>query len=1326
MGSWNLNVGDQSTNTPTIPLNNEEETSKSSTSGWNLGVELKQTTETSPETTATEVEAEPTPLATDTIIEEYGVIARQAEAEEEALPQVLATDLIDAEIAQEDLYDNELNPDMYYTQTDFEAFAGSEAPFLQQAYLDMLKEERKADPKSPYLNGEIARLEQEGWAIPEYEDDPSTTIDESDLFDRIENNLPINDNRFPPIFVEKFVKEFNRRNTPEEIKFARESAEMQYQEYKNTLEPRALEQAKEAGFDDIESWVASLPEDRQERWNSQPRTRQEFFDRIIEKSDDNIRGSMMMAYSMLNAESPVMRKAAELIMMSDDFNLSGGNFAVMLQEIVNPASAIGDMSVDAARFSRQTYGAWSKFMEIFDEAKKVDPSDERTLGQYLGGMAGAAFWTTLDTASLIPGVNFAKARVKGAKNWLDNPIYNKARNARRAGEKREIELRAALRNKVKDNPNVEQEIFDDLEARGLVIYTEKDGKKVLDREKLREAGLKKTREIMTGELVDADGNSVIANIPEDALTVPILDAKSLDGIISTLIDLRKIAPKEFTRKGERSIDAMVRVVLERKVEPTRMMQVLADNGLTFEEFVVGTFGSVSKAGEVLGTFGAIKRFKPKKLLDEIDSAVKIKQENVFFDLYNRYFLRSEAIAKGALVAPIAVAARNVASAVSRAPLEVLNGVLSNAMLEFSRKGIKDGSKALIPYTNNSIWKGSLDPLKYMFSDPRSAKHFSEYILEQSPDHMKLIYNTLNEIQLNLGRGRASKRNNPIAAADRVFDTMMSDAEDMVAMLNMPNRIQELGIRNATFYSELKRLVKREYNVDFEQALEEGKLMDFFRDSTSVRPENAPSFVNLLDQAANKSLRVTYSAAPDNVVLRKTAEFISKSPATILMPFPRFVANGFEYFAEMGGVGFIATGGLPIGGAVKPLARKAYSLFDRSVRGPLTARETEQIANNMIGVGIFMGLTDLYDRMAPERIIEEESDEELRNQRSENYKKFRVPFTDLEMDITADYPIGQMSWIIQATRERNRGTFDQWDAKKDWLQLFVGAQGRTGVTNILVEEFTNLIGDVDSDADEAKLDQIIGRALGSYATRFANPLFQIVEAERKMGFRTTERKEARQDFLITDNNMQVGITRQARSRGLMDPDAEEALMQKQTITNTGETRDNIMWRLLAGRALNDRNATLNFFSSIGIDDPNYTLGSKHKMISVQTYQNEKVSEKMPLFMDLARTAGARARKRWNQDEGLQEAYSEPEYVRIYMRDSIRNNIDKYRSKIGEGKGMLTNRLETRVDQYMQLSKDRRRMAEADFIRMKDREVDYGNYKDLEILLTYAGVNVKKRR
>ena len=1325
--SWNNSEPtNEDTVTPTLPSTVEEQDVPKKKSSWSWDIKPSTTTNSSEEVET----PQPQPLATDNIVEEYGIIAAEQEVDEEDLPQTLATDLIDFEdmnFISDDIYGNIDNPEMYYTQADAESFAAIEAPWLQQAYLDMAKEELKADPKSPYWKSEVARLEGEGFAIPEYEDDPSTPYDESDVFTRIEQGLPVNDNKFPPIFQDKFVKEFNRRNTPERVAELRDNAEIQYQEFKNTLEPRMLEQAAEAGFDDIESFIATLPEDRQEMWAARPKTRQEFFDAAVEQSDQNIRGSMMVAYSLLNAENPVTRRAAELIMLSDDFNLSGGNLATILEEIVNPAATIGEINVEAARFSRQTYGAWDKFMEIFDEARKVDPTDERTLKQYLGGMASAAAWTTLDTVALaLPAANIGKKVGGGIKKWVDDPIYNKARNARRAGQMRELELRAAVRNKVKDNPKIEQEMFDDLEARGLVIYTEQDGKKVLDRDKLREAGLEKTREIMTGELVDADGKKIPINLPEDSLTVPILDAKTFEGIVATLIDFKKIAPEEFGKKGERSIDTMVRLTLERKIEPTKVMQILADNGLTFEEFIVGTFGSVSKAGEVLGTFSALGKVKPKNIVNEIDSKVAIKQEEVFSEFYNRYFLRSEAIAKGALVAPIAVAARNVASGIVRAPMEVLNNVLSNTMLEFSRRGVKGGGKALIPMTDNSVWRGSLDPLKYMFSDPRSAKHFSDYVLEQSPDHFRVIRNSLNEIQLNLGRGQASKKNTTVGAVDRVFDTMMSDAEDMVALLNTPNRIQDQLIRNATFYSELKRVVKREYNIDFEQALEEGKLMDFFRDSETVRPKDAPNFANLLDQAANRALRVTYSAAPENPALRKVSNFIAKSPATIFVPFPRFIANGFEYFAEMGAVGYIATGGLPIGGAVKPLARKAYSMFDRSMRGPLTVRETEAIANNMIGAGIFMGLTDLYDRTTPERIIEEETDEDLRNQRSENYKQFRVPFTDLEMDMTADYPVAQMSWIIQATRERNRGTFDQWDAKNDWLELFVGAQSRTGVTNILVEEFTNIIGNVDKEADQAKLDQTIGKALGAYATRFVNPLFQIVEAERKMGFRTTERKEARQDFLITDPNFQLGFTRQARARGLMDPDAEAALDQKQTITNTGETRDNIMWRVLAGRSLRDRDATLNFFSSIGIDDPNYDLGSRHKMISVQSYQNEKVSEKMPMFIDLARSAGARARAQWNKDDALQQSYTEAEYVRIYMRDSIKNNINKYRNMIGEGKGMIVNRIETRVDQFMALGKDRRRMAEADFIRRTGREIDFGDYKDLERLLTYAGVDIKKRR
>lgn len=320
--SWSTNEStEQDTVSPTVPSTVEEQDVSKKKSSWSWDVEP-----VSPTDASEEIEA-PQPLATDELIEEYSIIAAEQEAEidEEDLPQVLATDLIDFEdmrFISDDIYGNIDNPDMYYTELDIERFARDDAPFLQQAYLDMAKEELKADPKSPYWKNEVARLERQGFAIPEYEDDPNTPIDESDLFDRIENNLPINDNKFPPIFVEKYVKELNRRNTPETIAEVRKTSEIQYQEYKNTLEPRALEQAKEAGFDDIDSWISSLPEDRQEMWNSQPRTRQEFFDRAIEKSDENIRGSMMVAYSLLNAENPVTRHAAELIMMSDDFNLT--------------------------------------------------------------------------------------------------------------------------------------------------------------------------------------------------------------------------------------------------------------------------------------------------------------------------------------------------------------------------------------------------------------------------------------------------------------------------------------------------------------------------------------------------------------------------------------------------------------------------------------------------------------------------------------------------------------------------------------------------------------------------------------------------------------------------------------------------------------------------------------------------------------------------------------------------------------------------------------------------------------------------------------------
>lgn len=1150
-------------------------------------------------------------------------------------------------VSEQDRFNNEENAEMQFYGVDANRYAEVTLPQLKELYKEDIELQLKDDPNSPYLLSEIER-----------EDDPN-----SEYLQALE---------------EKYIAEYERLFTPERIEEIRANAEIQWADRQKILK-KFEPFAKEQGYDDTLSWIADVAL-KDPKWSAYldtpegdssfvAETKQQFFDRSITRELDRLDKQLLTAYSYLNGENLPRKKGMELF-LSSDLSLAEIDTLQFAKLYADPSEVLGDVNVDAARFSRK-----------FEEGD-------------IKGMAGAAAMVTLDILALAPPIQALKNAGKGFRKWLDNSQYVKAREAIEAGGRREAAIRAAVRKKLEDNRALADEFASDFESKfDVTIFKEVDGKKVIDKEALRALGQRKTQDLMSSEV----GTKI--NLPEDAATMAILKPETFEGLIGTMIDIKKKMPEEFGKRSTR-IDDMLHLVIEQKLPPDDLVGILAKNGLSFEEFIVSSYGSVSNAGQILGTWGRITRSKPKGVADDLDAKIKIKKENVLHDLYTRYFLRSEAIAKGALVAPVAVAVRNLKSGVVRAPLESLNAVLSNTMLEFQRQGLKGGSKALVPFTESSVWTGTLDNLKYMFSDPRSAKAFSEYVLAQSPDHQRQIYTTLNEIQLNLGRGGASKKNNPMGAVDRVFDTMMSDMEDLVATLNTPNRVQELMIRNATFYGELKRLVKREYGVDFEGALNEGKLMDFFRDAETVRPKDARAFTNLVDDAARKALRVTYSAQPENYVLRKTAEIISKSPATVAIPFPRFIANGIEYFGELAA------------GSATPLGRKLYSLADRSVAGPLTPRETEKIANNMIGVGLFMGLYS-YQK--------DQSD------RGENYQEVGIPFSDLEMNVLADYPVAQMNWIVRAAVEREKGTFDDWDAKNDWVELFLVPQGRTGVTNVIVDEFSSMIGGLENIPDEAKRDLAFGKLFGQYITRFANPLFQAVEAERAMGFRTTERRQSGTDFLVDDPQFEIGATRQAISRGLVDPDFEEELPPRETVTGTGRERSFILSKVLLGTSLRERNDTLDYLSEIGIDDPNFTLGSKHKVYSVRDWQDGKVSEMLPSYIRRAQREGEKRGSMWDKSETLQGKYEREEYVRLYERDSLMSNIRKYREQIGEGKSLVESRLVMRTNQYMKLPKSKRKAAEADFIRRygKRGDIDYNDYKDIERLLMLAGKDLKAK-
>ena len=73
----------------------------------------------------------------------------------------------------------------------------------------------------------------------------------------------------------------------------------------------------------------------------------------------------------------------------------------------------------------------------------------------------------------------------------------------------------------------------------------------------------------------------------------------------------------------------------------------------------------------------------------------------------------------------------------------------------------------------------------------------------------------------------------------------------------------------------------------------------------------------------------------------------------------------------------------------------------------------------------------------------------------------------------------------------------------------------------------------------------------------------------------------------------------------------------------------------------------------------------------------------------------------------------------------NNIKKYRTAVGEGRAMIDTRLEKRTDQFMKLGEDRRKMAIAMFHKMRQKDIDFSDYRDMERLLQYSGVDLRPK-
>ena len=791
-----------------------------------------------------------------------------------------------------------------------------------------------------------------------------------------------------------------------------------------------------------------------------------------------------------------------------------------------------------------------------------------------------------------------------------------------------------------------------------------DGVLVLDTKKAREVGKQTTQRIADAERTSrrqiATGSADIKMsefaelaVGGDEITIPILKPEKLDGIVAIASDYKRKFKNDWD-ESDTVIDNLFRLTVSKDIEldGQDLIDDLDKYGLSFEDYVLSVVGSGSDAGRVLERLSRIKRVRP---MSEKDDAIVKAMAEAQGD-FRKFVVRLEGIRRGLLVSQLATAARNLESAVVRSPLESLANVFDTALWNVSNKGYGAGALSLISPQN---WKDSFNVHKYMFNGrPDEVAGFVDLILDRPEfdTQFSRMFDNLNEIQMAQGRGSGT-----------VIDKILSGTEDVVQALNMPNRWQEFLVRRATFLGELERLVRREYDMDLFDALQQGKLRSLMNDASDVKPENARSFIDLIDESVTKSLDVTYAKTPDVPLFRNISSFITRNGLTVAIPFPRFMFNSMELMGQYAG------------GSIPVITRKVMGLVDQKYRGPLTTKDRQRISRNIVGVlgGGGTGLAALSalteDEEDPESLQQAMSDAlmsmatvgaayqyrsgfagDVPDSFNEVYTGTEEDGTRVVLDIKPQFPLSQYMYLGEATRQIEKGTFSDFFDAREFIETFTGSNFRRGSGHVILDEVAAIIdGGSDIMAGE-NLGRALGRALGEYLGTWMIPFGQAIEAQRAYGSRSLDYLDHRPDpslggfetFLKTTKKYALG------NRGInVTPEEESDVPSRVDIFDPESRRVRPMQRLLFGLGQRTADAEYaEYLKAMGFDS--YDLASKSKVPSIENFENSILLEQLPMITEAAKVF----------EESIREGYKNG----LLPDGTPMENPDLYRRKISEDK------------------------------------------------------------
>ena len=964
-----------------------------------------------------------------------------------------------------------------------------------------------------------------------------------------------------------------------------------------------------------------------------------------------------------------------------------------LKGLVVAVEAVSETAEDAGEAITQavhdTFTEDNKILGM--TGKEILPFDPKTAGKKFARdlsmmveMAEAV--PAVGSATGIAGAAARKAALKPLKEAKESAEIVAKVEARKlriqraraatADEIAEREARAA--EKAAANRDISDELITQFEERtGKTVSNVVDGHKVLDGELARRAGVETAEEVAEAnkgtvrEFLRGDSSQTEAALLAgmgDEITQPLLKPEKLDALVATVADLKAKYPDAFDN-NKTVIDNLFELTVNKElIAGDELIDMLNKYNINFEDYILTVVGSGSEAGKVLQKLSQIKRMRPaNEMIAMQEAATKEAAGSI-----RKTVMRIENIRRGGLVSQLATAARNLQSGAIRAPLEGFGNVMDNALYMLDEKGYAAAGKELVS-TNN--WKDSFRHMKYMFGPETrlDVKDYVDFLMEQPElaGQADLLFNNINEIQKLTGRGEGGK-----------IDATLMMLEDATDVLNTPNRWQEHLIRRGAFLGELERLTKREYGIDLIDTINKGQIRDLLNDASTVRPKDARSFVDIMEEATNKALDITYAKQPEVPVFRSTSQFIVRNGLTVVLPFPRFMFNSMELMGQYAG------------GASIPLAKKVASIVTKGEVPKMTMKDRQRISRNIQGIAV-AGAAYQY------RTSEEAPSD---------YKLLKTG-DDTVMDVTPQYPMRQFMYIGEAMKRAVDGTFSDWFKAKEFTETFVGTNIREGVGQSLIQEIADLATGVDL-TNEEQAGRLLGRSLGNYLSTWAVPFAQVIEAERATGVRGLQYKDNAEDpSLDFSTTFMNELSRPFRR--FESAEAEAARPKREFLFAEEKSRVAPLFRVIGGINL----ATVDdeygeYIGQFGYTD--YELGSRSKVPSIRRFENTVVRDALPDIVESARIYEARLRDAYkDENKTVKEEFTEEKYVSSKLRGFIKGQIKSVRKQISDGKVFSADAPEyaEAMLTYRRLPKETRTAAAVRFAQEYDRMPDGTDFKDL---------------